>query len=456
MSVKFVECDRETQYLFPPSLQDWLPEGHLARFVVEVVEQLDLRSLKESYAGRGSQPYNPEMLVALLFYGYATGVFSSRKLERSTYDSVAFRYVAANTHPDHDTIATFRRRFSTQLKAFFVQILLIAHQMKLLKLGSVSLDGSKVKANASKHKALSYEHAGKLEAQLKAEVAELLKKAEAADHSDVSDRMSIPEELEHREKRLSAIAAAKAEIERRAAARHAREQQEHEEKLARRAEKERQTGKKPRGKKPKPPKQGPLAKEQVNLTDEESRIMPVSGGGFEQAYNAQAGVDTETKLIVATHVTQKPNDKQELKPTLENLAALPKEFGRVTELIADSGYFSEDNVTACERSEITPYIAVDREQHNQSVWDRFREPQAVPENADAVERMKHRLKTTAGKAVYKLRKITSEPVFGIIKEAIGFRRFLMRGLEAAELEWTLVCMAWNIKRLHTLRLASTT
>lgn len=184
--------------------------------------------------------------------------------------------------------------------------------------------------------------------------------------------------------------------------------------------------------------------------------MPVSGGGFEQAYNAQAGVDTETKLIVSTHVTQKPNDKQELKPTLENLAALPKELGRVTELIADSGYFSEDNVTACERSEITPYIAVDREQHNQSVWDRFREPKAVPENADAVERMKHRLKTTAGKAVYKLRKVTSEPVFGIIKEAIGFRRFLMRGLEATEHEWTLVCMAWNIKRLHTLRLALTT
>ena len=456
MSVKFVECDRETQYLFPPSLQDWLPEGHLARFVVEVVERLDLRTLKESYAGRGSQPYNPEMLVALLFYGYATGVFSSRKLERSTYDSVAFRYVTANTHPDHDTIATFRRRFSHQLKDIFIQILLIAQQMKLLKLGSVSLDGSKIKANASKHKALSYAHAGKLEAQLKAEVAELLKKAEAADRSDVPDGMSIPEELEHREKRLSAIAAAKAEIERRAAERHAREQKEHEEKLARRAEKERQTGKKPRGKQPKPPKQGPTAKEQVNLTDEESRIMPVSGGGFEQAYNAQAGVDTETKLIVSTHVTQKPNDKQELKPTLENLAALPKELGRVTELIADSGYFSEDNVIACEKSEITPYIAVDREQHNQSVWDRFREPKAVPENADAVERMKHRLKTTAGKAVYKLRKVTSEPVFGIIKEAIGFRRFLMRGLEATEHEWTLVCMAWNIKRLHTLRLALTT
>lgn len=456
MSVKFVECDRETQYLLPPSLQDWLPEGHLARFVVEIVEQLDLRTLKKSYAGRGSQPYNPEMLVALLFYGYATGVFSSRKLERSTYDSVAFRYVAANTHPDHDTIATFRRRFAPQLKECFVQILLIANQMKLLKLGSVSLDGSKIKANASKHKALSYEHACKLEAQLKAEVAELLQKAESADKSDIPDGMSIPEELEHREKRLTAIAAAKAEIERRAAERHAREQKEYEEKLAKRAEKERQTGKKARGKKPKPPKQGPLTKDQVNLTDEESRIMPVSGGGFEQAYNAQAGVDTESKLIVTTHLTQKPNDKQELKPSLENLAVLPEKLGRVTELIADSGYFSEDNVTACEKEEITPYIAVDREQHNQSLWDRFREPPSMPEHADAVEKMKHRLKTTAGKAVYKLRKVTSEPVFGIIKEVMGCRRFLMRGLEATQDEWKLVCMAWNIKRLHTLKLASST
>ncbi len=455
MSVKFVECDRETQYLLPPSLQDWLPEGHLARFVVEIVEQLDLSSLKKSYAGRGSQPYNPEMLVALLFYGYATGVFSSRKLERNTYDSVAFRYVAANTHPDHDTIANFRRRFSPQIKECFVQILLIANQMKLLKLGSVSLDGSKINANASKHKALSYEHACKLEAQLKIEVAELLKKAEDADHSDTPDGMSIPEELEHREKRLSAIAAAKAEIERRAAERHDREQKEYEEKLAKRAKKEQQTGKKPRGKEPKPPKPGPMAKDQVNLTDEESRIMPVSGGGFEQAYNAQAGVDTTSKLILSAHVTQQPNDKQELKPTLENLAALPKELGIVTELIADSGYFSENNVTACENKEITPYIAADREHHNQSLWDRFREPPPLPENADSVARMTHRLKTTAGKTVYRLRKVTSEPVFGIIKEVMSFRRFMMRGLEAAQGEWNLVCMAWNIKRLHTLKLALT-
>ena len=196
MEPKFVEVDLETLYLLPPSVQDWLPEGHLARFVVEIVEQLDLRTFKTSYAGRGSQPYNPTMMLALLFYGYSTGVFSSRKLERSTYDSVAFRFIAANSHPDHDTIATFRKRFLKELSGLFVQILMIARQMKMLELGSVSLDGSKVKANASKHKALSYEHACRLEVQLKAEVAALLKKAESADKADIPDDMNVPEEIQ--------------------------------------------------------------------------------------------------------------------------------------------------------------------------------------------------------------------------------------------------------------------
>lgn len=450
MSTKFVQCDRATLYLLPPSLQDWLPEGHLARFVVEIVEQLDLRSLKSSYTGCGSKPYNPEMLLALLFYGYATGVFSSRKLERGTYDSVAFRYIAANSHPDHDTIATFRRRFLPQIGSLFAQILLIAQQMKVLTLGRVSLDGSKIKANASKHKALSYEHACKLETRIKAEVAELLAKAETADRADIPDGMNIPEELERREKRLAAIAAAKAEIERRAAERHAREKAVHEPKLEERARKERETGKKPRGKQPNFPQAGPTKKDQVNLTDEQSRIMPVSGGGFEQAYNAQAGVETASKLIVSTHLTQQPNDKQELKPTLDNLAALPRKLGKVTELLADSGYFSEANVSACEGKKIIPYIAVGREQHNQSLWDRFSEPPPLPENADSVTKLRHRLRTRAGKSVYALRKVTSEPVFGVIKAVMGFRGFLLRGYEAAQGEWSLVCMAYNLKKMHVL------
>ena len=453
MEPKFLEVDRETLYLLPPSVQDWLPEGHLARFVVEIVEQLDLRSLKASYAGRGSQPYNPAMLLALLFYGYSTGVFSSRKLERGTYDSVAFRFIAANRHPDHDTIATFRKRFLKELSGLFVQILMIARQMNMLKLGSVSLDGSKIKANASKHKALSYEHACKLEVQLKSEVADLLKKAESADKADIPDGMNVPEELQRREQRLSGIAAAKAEIERRAAERHTREQAAYEEKIAARAKKAEETGKKPKGKQPKPPTAGPSAKDQVNLTDEESRIMPVSGGGFEQTYNAQAAVDTKSKLIVAAHITQQSNDKLELKPTLKNLADLPKQLGTVTELLADSGYYSETNVNACVGEEVTPYIAIDRQSHNRSLWERFEEPPPLPDDADSVTTMKHRLKTKVGKAIYALRKVTSEPVFGIIKAVMGFRNFMLRGKESVSGEWNLACMAYNIKRMHSLKMA---
>lgn len=450
MKVTFVEVDRETLYLLPPSVQDWLPEKHLARFVVEIVEQLNLQPLKESYSGRGSQPYNPEMLVALLFYGYATGVFSSRKLERSTYDSVAFRYVAANKHPDHDTIAEFRKRFLPQLKKLFVEILTIAHQMNVLKLGKVSIDGTKVQANASKHKALSYGHACKLEERLEAEVAELLQKAESADKADIPDGMDIPAELSIRRERIKAIKQAKAEIERRAAERHAEEQKAYEDKIAERAKKEQETGKKTGGKTPQPPTAGPTTKDQVNLNDSESRIMPTSGGGFEQAYNAQAGVDTETLLILTTHVSQAPNDKQELKPALTNLKHLPQTLGTVTDLLADNGYFSENNVTLCEENKVASYIAVKRESHHPPLMERFQEPAPWPDDANAVDTMKHRLKTRSGKAVYAKRKSTIEPVFGIIKSVMGFRQFLLRGLDAVKGEWDLVCIAFNLKRLYAL------
>jgi transposase len=449
MKVNFVDCDRLTPYLLPPSLQDWLPEGHLARFIVDIVERLDLRSLENSYSGRGSHPYCPAMLTTLLFYGYATGVFSSRKLEQSTYDSIAFRYVAANTHPDHDTIADFRRRFLPHLAKLFIQILEIAHQMGVLKLGSVSLDGTKVKANASRHSALSYEYASKREEQLMAEVAELFKKAESADQAAIPDGMNIPEELARREERLKAIIEAEAEIERRAKERHAVAQEAYEKKITERSKKE-QEDKKPKGFPPKPPVPGPTGKDQVNLTDSESRIMP-QGSGFEQAYNAQAAVDTASMLVIAGHVTQNANDKKELKPALDSIDSLPKGLGSVDTLLADSGYFSEANVTICEGNEITPYIAPGREGHNQSLMERFSEPPPIPDDADAVTKLRHRLKTVAGKAVYATRKSTVEPVFGIIKSVLGFRSFLLRGLELVQGEWTLALIGWNLKRLHALK-----
>ena len=280
----FRPSDRRTGFLLPPSVDEWLPQRHLARFVVEVIEGLDLRAMSRSYRGTGSASYHPAPLLGLLIYGYATGVFSSRKLERATYDSVAFRFIAANDHPDHDTIATFRRRFLKDIEALFVKVLLLAREMGVLKMGTVALDGTKIHANASRHSALSYEHAGKIEAQLKVEVADLLAKAEAADQADVPDRMSIPEELARREDRLAKLAAARAKIEARAKERHVRELAEHEAKLAAREAKTAATGKKPGGKPPQPPVEGPLPTDQINLTDEESRIMPVAGGGFEQCY----------------------------------------------------------------------------------------------------------------------------------------------------------------------------
>jgi transposase len=256
----FRPIDRETLFLLPPSVDEWLPEKHLARFVVEVIDGLDLRAMSSAYRGSGSAPYHPRVLLGILVYGYATGIFSSRKLEQATYDSVAFRFVAANDHPDHDTIASFRRRFLKEIEALFVQILLLAREMGVLKLGTVGLDGTKIHANASRHSALSYEQAGKIEAQLKAEVADLLAKAEAADATDLPDGLSIPDELARREERLAKIKEARAKIEARARERYEREQAEHAAKLAARAAKSKATGKKPGGKPPAPPIEGPVPK----------------------------------------------------------------------------------------------------------------------------------------------------------------------------------------------------
>src|ERR1700732_4911409 len=339
--------DRDTEFLMPPLGDDWLPERHLARFVVEVVEGLDVRAMTGSYRGSGEASYHPRLLLGLIIYGYATGVFSSRKLERATYDSVAFRFIAANEHPDHDTIAAFRRRFLRQIETLFVQVLGLAPEMGVLKMGTIAPDATKIHANASRHSALSYEHAGKIEAQLQAEVADLMAKAEAADQADVPDGMSVPEELARREQRLAAIARAKATIEARAKERHALERAEYEAKLKAREAKTAATGKKPGGRPPAAPVEGPLPTDQVNLTDEESRIMPVAGGGFEQCYNAQAVVAAGSLLVVATDVVQAPNDKQQLAPMLDKLSALPKELGQAETLLADSGYFSEANGEAC-------------------------------------------------------------------------------------------------------------
>jgi len=311
------------------------------------------------------------MLVALLLYGYATGTFSGRALERASYDSIACRYVTANTHPHHDTINSFRKRFLKQIEAIFVQVMGYAQELGMLKLGTVSLDGTKVHANASRHSAISYDHPRELEAKLKAEVAELMKRAEAANARDLPEGMNLPEELSRREERLAAIAAAKAKLE--------------------------------------------------------------------------ARVKAE-----ATALTQATNDKRQGVPMLEQRQALPKDLGRVKRLLADTGYASADNVNACAKAKIEPLIALGRAAHHGGLFERFAEPAPLPDQPTPLTAMRHRLQTRRGRNLYALRKCTVEPVFGLTKHVMNFRQFLLRGLASTRGEWSLVCLAWNLKRMNAL------
>jgi len=338
MASRFIPVQRDTDYLLPPSVQDWLPDGHLARFVVEVVTQLDLSALEAGYAGRGSAAHHPSVLLGLLIYGYATGVYSSRAIERASYESVAFRYVATNTHPDHDTLNSFRKDHWDAIESAFQQLLRIAAELGVLTLGGISLDGTKIKANASKHSALSYGHAQQLEARIQSEIAELKRRAESAD--GLPDDLSLPEELQRREVRLNAIRRAKAEIEARAAERDAVAQAEYTAKREQR-DAQRRAGKPPHGKDPQPPPTGPKDRDQVNLTDAESRILP-AGSDFVQGYNAQAAVDTESMMILAHGCVQAANDKQQVEPMLAPLQTLAQRLDQDSDteitLAADTGY----------------------------------------------------------------------------------------------------------------------
>ena len=447
---RFISVDRQTSYLFPPSVEDWLPEEHLARFIVEVIERLDLSKLTRQYAGRGSAAHHPAVLLGLLIYGYATGLPSSRKIERATYDSVAFRYIAANTHPDHDTLAAFRRRCGAQFEQLFVQVLMLAREVGMLKLGKIAVDGSKVKANASRHSALSWGHIKKIEAQLQQEVKQLMALAESEDRKNVPDGMDVPQEIARRQERLTALDEAKRKLEERAQERDTQAQAEYESKMAKRRAK-REAGRKPGGKDPAPPTSGPQDKDQINLTDEESRIMKV-GGGFDQCYNAQAAVDTDSMLIVGSFVTQAGNDSQQIEPMLEVLIQRQEQLGQIGQVLADTGYFSAANVAACEDAGIVPMIAMKREQHHLPVLERFTEPAPLPRDASPVDAMAHRLKTKTGRADYALRKQTVEPVFGIIKHVMKFRQFLLRGKQQVAHKWSLVALAWNLKRMNALKM----
>ena len=449
MSRTFKTVDYEAALDLTVRLGDCLPPDHLARFVVNSVALLDLSALYARYGSRGGEPYAPEVLLALILYGYATGIFSSRKIERATYESVPFRFIAGNRHPDHDTIATFRVTFLPDLKELFVQMLVLAQEAGVLTLGTLSLEWTKIHADASKSKAVSYKRLRELEAHLRAEVEELFALAERMDERERPDGLVVRDEIARREDHLARLAAAKAVIEARARERDALERAAYEETLAQRTEKEHATGHRPRGRAPTPPTPGPRAKDQYNFTDPDSRIMKnPTDQGFDQDYNAQVAVDQASLLIVGTSLSNHPNDTHEAEPTLE---AIPPEVGTPTSAALDHGYWGPATLKACAHRAIEPYIATGRAPHHQSWRDRFApEPDPPPEDASPQVRMAYKLKTAVGKAIYGARKYTVEPVLGIITEALGFRQFSLRGETAAAGEWLLVCLAFNLKRFHTL------
>jgi transposase len=452
MSRTFKTVDYQATLEVSVRLGDCVPPDHLARFVVDTITQLDLSALYARYGSRGGEPYAPEPLLGLLFYGYATGVFSARKIERATYESAPFRFIAGNLHPDHDTLAHFRTSFLSELKGLFVEILLIARLAGVLQLGRISFDGTKIHADASKSNAVSYQRLLEIEQKLQAEVEELFALGERAEHADLPDGLVISDEIALRTARLARLAEAKAVLEARAKERHALEQAEYDAKMRKREAKAAKSGRQPGGRPPQPPTAGPRAKDQYNFTDPDSRVMKNSTNqGFDQDYNAQVAVDQASFLIVGQSLSNHPNDQAEAQPTLESISS---QLGQPGAAALDNGFFSATNIELFQSRGIDPYIATGRDAHHQSWQARFADqPAPPPQDASPQVQMAYKLKTALGKAIYAARKCTVEPVIGIIKAVLGFRQFSLRGAEAVAGEWCLVCLAFNLKRLHILLLS---
>jgi transposase len=435
--------------LLPPDMRHWLPEDDLVYFVMDVVRELDLSDIYADYDGsQGGQPaYDPKMMTTLMLYAYCIGMASSRKIEQATYTSVPFRIISADQHPDHDTIAAFRKRHLQPLAELFVQVLQICRQAGLVKLGHVALDGTKVKANASKHKAMSYGRMEKKAEELEAEVKRLLEEAEAVDAAE--DALygkgkrgdELPEELRSKQSRLRKIREAMESLEA-----EAKEQAQAKRKAIKAKEEQlKQQGKKRKGKKPKEPSDKPEKKAQRNFTDPESRIMKDGASkSFEQCYNCQAAVDEESQIIVATYVTQQANDKQQLEPLVEEIKS-NLDGAKPKKLSADNGYYSEANVAYLEAEGIDGFIATKRDKHSEkpAAAPRGR----IPKDATTQDRMARKLRTKKGRETYSKRKYIVEPVFGQTKEARGFRRFSLRGEENVSGEWDIVSLTHNLLKL---------
>lgn len=446
---QFRPYDRDQLLLLPPDMKAWLPEDDLAYFILDVVDRLNLRAIYRDYDGsRGGQPpYHPHMMVSLLLYGYCVGIPSSRKIEAATHHSIPFRVITADQHPDHDTIAEFRRRHLKVLADLFIQVFQICQKAGLVKLGHVALDGTKVRANASKHKAMSYGRMEKTAQELEQEVQQLLQQAEQADADEDAlygqDKQGdeLPEEFRFKQSRLKKIQEAMASLESEAQA----QAEQRREEIRQQEEALEKEGKKRRGRKPKEPTDTPDPKAQRNFTDPDSRIMKDGATqSFEQCYNAQAAVDSTSQIIVAAHVTQETNDKQQVVPLLEKIqentgGRKPKRFS------ADTGYYSQSNVEHVQDEGIDPYIATGRDKHGTA--KRAAPRGRIPESATVKERMSRKLRTIKGRATYSKRKEIVEPVFGQIKEVRGFRRFLLRGEDNVNGEWDLICLTHNLLKL---------
>ena len=448
MPRRFKTVDYEATLDQKVSIRECLPPQHLARFIAKVIAQLDLSEIYGTYGLRGGAAIAPEVLLGLLFYGYATGVFSSRKIEKATYESIPFRFLSGHLHPDHDTIATFRRRFLAQIQGLFVQVLLWAVEAEVLTLVDISIDGTKIHADASKSKAVSYGHLVKLRAALETEVAELLQLAEAAD-TPPPEGVDVAAELERRQQRLANLSTAEAVLQQRAQERYEQEWSEYEAKLSERTAREAQTGRKPKGPGPKPPLLAIRDKDQYNFTDPESRMMKnPRDKGCDQHYNAQVAVTHQSMLIVAHTLSDHPNDQLDALPTLD---AIDPRLGQPQRAALDSGYFSATNIQGFQDRGIDPYIATARQSHSFS-WKALLAQLEDPPADDATPKLKmaYKLKTDAGQALYRLRKCTVEPVIGIIKEVMGFRQFSLRGLNNVQGEWSLVCLSFNLRRLNGL------
>jgi transposase len=439
--------------LLPPSIEEWLPAGHLARFVREVVSELDLRAIEDMYEeGPGQPPYHPRLMVTLLLYAYSTGTYSSRRMAAKLVDDVAYRFLAAGNVPDFRTLSDFRKAHGVALTGLFVQVLKLCAEAGLVKLGRVAVDGTKVKANASKHKAMSYARMSEREAALQAQVAELLARAQATDEAEDAeygeDRRGdeLPEELQRAEGRLAKIRAAKAALEAKAREQAVKDIEDAKARIAEREQKEKANGRRFGGNPPRvpdPEQAKPAPKAQRNFTDPESRIQKTADG-FIQGYTAVLAVDDVAQVIVAQHVTPSSPEVNELVPIVEEMARL---LGRLPDqLVADAGYWSEANAEHLAAKGIDGYLARGRMKHGENAPAPPRG--RIPAKLSVAERMERKLKTKAGRAVYARRKAIVEPVNGQIKQARGFRQFLRRGVERVGQEWSLICTAHNLLKLR--------